>query len=456
MGFCKNRGLLPWIVSILAVATIMAGAVRSYAVSGAIFQVLTSGAPSGPMITPLLADAGPPGGAPSTSVANYGPMLSGAAVNSWNATASNREMPSPVKGSISSLYVRFPTALLQGSYVVALSVNGSTSGAPSCTIDTTHAFCQDTSTIKNIAVNDALAWVVTPSGTPTAQGGTVQISAIFTSSVGNESPLFGGGAGSNMSNSATQYVSLNHTQAWNATENIASSIMPTAGTIDQMTVVLSTNPGAAASGKSYQFVVFQNGAAAPSGCTPGTNCLGCTVLEIATTCTDSTHSITVAATDTVSIEAIPTATPSVAIFKAAFRWRPTIAGEALALHGASAVPTTNSTRYANVSGTSASSATETDNLNISPVAMTYKKLYEAQSTAPGGATTRTVTLRVGTGSGQSNSSVTCTVASAATQCNDVNDSYASSPGDLTNLITTVSGTNAAITNFKTGMVVTVP
>ena len=81
--FCRD--MAPWLVSLAAVASVILqfGIIRSYAVSGTIFQVLMGSSGALPPITQPILSWSSPGTAPSNSVVNYGPVEASSAFNSW-------------------------------------------------------------------------------------------------------------------------------------------------------------------------------------------------------------------------------------------------------------------------------------------------------------------------------------------------------------------------------------
>jgi hypothetical protein len=85
-----------------------------------------------------------------------------------------------------------------------------------------------------------------------------------------------------------------------ATESIAQSPMPTSGTISNFTATVTTAPQA---GRTWTFTVRKAGA--------GTT-VTCTISNPATSCTDSTHSVTFASGDLISIGVASAGNPTAA------------------------------------------------------------------------------------------------------------------------------------------------
>lgn len=404
-----------------------------------------------PMTTPILVLAGfSPN--PSNSTTNFSSLLGGRTTSPFSATESFVTTPMPIAGTIKNLNVFFPTTLSAGSWAISVSVNGSTVGAPTCTVTSVGPVqaCSDSSSSIAVAVGDLVSIKYVPTGTPTAQT-FVQVSVTLTGTNNGESVIFSGGPVT-PSNTAANYVTFGGMSAATATESTVSAVVATGGVIDNMSAKSTSSPAS-----TVVMTLFKNGVATPLTCTfSGSTC----------TTTAGTNAVTVSAGDLISTESCPgpysvgscapASTPSMGNIRTSYRWRPTTSGEALAFGGTNVTTyQAGATNWIYVNGSGGTTTAEAAIQNITPVAMTYKKLYSWLSIVPGGATTRTFTLRQGTGASQSNTSVTCTVASAATTCQDSSNSYSSAAGNLIDMQTTVSATTS--TPFgKIGMVLTVP
>jgi hypothetical protein len=262
----------------------------------------------------------------------------------------------------------------------------------------------------------------------------------------------------------------------NATEINVSSVVPVGGQIDRLYVSLTGAPG---TGKGYAFVLYHNGAptsvgggAVPATCvaTPSAGNCSCFVGGANTTCSDVTTSpVSVAAGDTISISSIPVSTPGSANQQSyGLRWQPTTANQAILMNAGSTVPTTSGTRYMNVSGGYGNAGGELQATEVAPVLtthMTLGNLIVAQSAAPPASTTRTATLRGGSGSTTAQSpscavtpSTTLTIGGVAATpaCQDTSDAYQPQSGYLLSEQTAASAAQNALTWYKTAMSVTVP
>ena len=405
------------------------------------------------MATPILSLVGGTT-APSNSVVDYAYIVNTSGVNNFTSSSTTRTWIIATAGTISNLVVTFPTTVTQGSYALVLMDNGSPTSL-TCTIGigTGPQTCTDISDAPTVTAGDLLQWRVTPTGTPTAQTAQVQLSALFTSTVGQESPLFGGGPGNMSTVAATpNYSGLNNAIGWFTTDAVASSVVPVPGVIDKLMVEQS---GSSGSGASYTYTVYKNGVATSLG---AANCV--ISGTSATTCSDlnAGDAITVAAGDTISIQSLASASaPTARSATTGLRWVPTTANQALLFVNPYSVPTTTATRYLVLNGGSIAGGSAAAEGTVAPIGMTLKNLYVAQCPGPGAGVTRTYTLQAG----GVNQNPTVTMAAGTTACPTLSvasdtHSYSPSAATLLNYVTTVSGTNTALTEMKIGMVATVP
>jgi hypothetical protein len=200
------------------------------------------------------------------------------------------------------------------------------------------------------------------------------------------------------------------------------------------------------------------------------------VTAAATTCNDlGAHGFMVAQGDTISLQSCPsssgntlgcwdatgTVAPTARAVAASMRWVPSVANQAVLFDTFGTIPitTASAVRFQAVNGTGATGTTEVD-LNGAPVVsggMTLGNLTLASQAAPGGTSTRIVTLRAGVagGSAQSDRAPTCTIPSASTTCTN-GSTYGATSGQALNLGITNNGTQAAVTWFKAAMTATIP
>lgn len=423
-----------------------------------------TGSVGSPMVTVVIGDT-PSTSVPSNSATNYLGYSGGI----FTGTISTRDVPTQIAGTIGNLKVNFPTAIVSGNWVITLMINGSVAGSPgnvSCQVDSTHASCADTTDTAAVSANDKIAWRFTPTSTPTAQT-IIQISSTITSSTNGQGVIFssnGAGGAVNPSNSAANYGTFGGATLWNATEASASGLFSTGGTIDGLTLFAATAPGV---GVGSVFTVFHNGSRTSITCSLSGSGSGLGI----TTCNDLSgggHGFAVSANDTISLESCPgtivagsctaAGTPATATIKYSVGWVPTIPGEAVVFQTFPGSLSTSAARYVAMNdGVISITATESNALQIVPVASTIKKLYVKTDAALSGVQTRTNVNRFGTGGGQSNGSITCPLNSTnTTACNDTVNIYAASAGDLVNWAETPTNTPPATAYYKLGAVITSP
>lgn len=394
--------------------------------------------PSG-QVTPVLGWAG--ASAWSNTAVNYGALYSTQQV-APTATPNVRSTAIPISGTFSNLQVRFPTATGAGlTYDIALMVNGSAS-ALTCQITNAALTCADTSNTVSISAGDLVEWRVTPTGTP-ASNTVTQISVDFTAS-SSESFIVARSA-DNVSTTAVRYAGFTPRNL-GTTEVSVSSIVSAAGTIDHLYANASVSPGS--SPRAYTMVLYKNGSATS---------LTCAVNGPATTCNDLTNSVAVVGGDLISVEITPSATaPAQVSMSSSFRFTPTTAKQSLLFsQNTAGVPNGGLTTYGHLAGGFNNGGTESSNYNLATGTFTLKNLYVGIDVVPGGATSRTINVRKGTGT-QSNSGITCTIGAAALTCNDTSNTYTTALSEFLDVQHVPVATAAAVNYFKVGMTVQTP
>jgi hypothetical protein len=349
---------------------------------------------------------------------------------------SQAEQPVAIPGTVANLNVNATGAPGAGkSFTFTLYKNG-IAQTLTCVIADTNTSCSDTNAAHAVtfAAGDTASWEVVPSGTPT--NSTVSVSSTMTGTNADEVNFSGGTSG--LTNSAATWVHISGGGSV-TTEASSSSIMPTSGTIDHLYLETSGTPG---TGKSWTMAVVQNGST--SGITT-------TISNSGTTNSDLTHSISVAAGDTISLLATPSGTPSGNILKWGFRFRPTVDGETPIIHQQS-----NGSQFVTVfeSVTGALggfSTTEAARAYIVPVAFALRSLYTSIDIAPGVGKTRTVVSRINS---SSNGTLTATISGAALSANDLTHSDNYSAGQTITWSRTLTGSSPALfTNGNTSAVI---
>lgn len=332
-------------------------------------------------------------------------------------------------------YVTIETAPGVGKSLTFTLFKNSSATALTCTISDNNLTASDVAHSVTVAVGDLLAWEQAPSGTP-ATSTNIVISAKFVGSVAGESPIYAGGNITSMATGAASYSPLCTNGSWGATEAVVSSLASPPGVIDKLYVLLTGTPGSA---KSYALTLYKNGS--PTALT-------CTVSDLGTSANDTTHSVTVAAGDTLSIESVPSGTPTARLANIGMRFVPTTAGESM-ISVSGVAPSQSASRwYRPNEGTGNGQTTAATTIeSIAPVAFTLKNLYTAMSTAAGSAKSRTSRSYINAGYG------TLTAAMSGTSQvsnNDTTHTDSLVQGDAFWMATDPASTPAAVTWYKIG------
>lgn len=368
--------------------------------------------PAQAMTTPLLVANSPSAGYSASAVRYFGIMGFGDATL---ASTDAYQVPVPAAGTFSKLYVRFPTALAAGtSYTVALMLNGSPTSL-SAQVTDAGLVASDTSNTVAVVVGDLVSFRITPSGTPASQT-RMQVGVVFDATTSGESPIFS--IGTTASTTGTVYAPVGIRRAFGTPENVRSTVVPTAGVLDNLYVQLATAPGV---GKSHVLTMMVNGVATSQACTISDN---------ATTCNNTTD-VTLAAGDTISIRQVPSGTPAATAIKFSNNFIPTTNGESVML-ALSDVTSATVNNFVFTSGIVANEATESDAYSIAPIAFTWKKLYLDYNTAPGAGNSRAFYGRINAAT----TTLTADVTGTNTTANDTTNSDAVAAGDLMNWVTT--------------------
>lgn len=201
-----------------------------------------------------------------------------------------------------------------------------------------------------------------------------------------------------------------------------------AGTLGKWRMELSTAPGA---GKSYTFTVFKNAVA---------TAMTITIADADTVGEDVSNTVTVAADDRLTIQSVPSGTPTAAYARWASEFTPTTATRAVwstPSDGNTSLHTT-AVRY-NTIGVPSDSwhATEDQRAVLWGVGASIASLFVRLSAAPGAGTSYAFTIMK---NGVAEATSTVTIADAATSGNVTGLSIAVAAGDLLSLRCTPTNT----------------
>lgn len=380
--------------------------------------------------------------APSNSVANFN-TPTGINLTPTNVESTRNRCTFPCSTTVSQLYVKLDTAPGgSASYTFKIRKNGADTGV-TLTITGAATSGTDTSHSVTFAAGDVITISSTPASTPTAPTNVYWNFVVDTGS-NSFTPIIGSiDTSTGLSNTIPSYIefmgSTSSGTAWSATEAPVQMVAPCAGTLDNFYVSFGTAPGGSA---SYTLAIVQNG-------TPST--LTTTVSAASTTGADTTHSIAVAAGDSISISATPASTPTVSIMGWGLRFTPTVTGQSFFCMDSRNSPSNSATQYESPAtiGGGGWNATETARQVIIGDC-TLQAFYVTIGTAPALTKSRTFVVRNNAGA----TALTSTISGTSTAGNITGQSVAIAQGDLVSLEAQQSGTPTVIVNgVHTGVLI---
>jgi hypothetical protein len=353
----------------------------------------------------------------------------------WTGTLANRGQLVTTSGKIKSLYVELSAAPGAGAgdgYDFYLMVNGVES-ALHCHIVQPATSGSDLVNEVDVAAGDSIVIeakaISTPSATPTAQW-----SMMFSGTTANESLLLGETAAVN---TGTVYGKFNiSTGSTSTTEADVYQVIPTDGTIKNLYIGLSADPGT--SPDAYRFTLRKNGASTT---------LTCTITANAVTGNNVANSVAVVAGDYIDIMVEPLDSPSetnIFVYLGA-TFVSTIDGESLILGGLSDDLSNSAVEYSSIDpghpSVSVWTATEANVQTLGQVC-TLKKLYVRLSGNPynNDHSADTYTFTVRNNAATPANSLVALVTSDATTANDTTNSVVVAAGDNLALMCTPAST----------------
>ena len=230
-------------------------------------------------------------------------------------------------------------------------------------------------------------------------------------------------------------------------ESSAYQVFPADGTITNFKVISSADPDNGAGTQSYKLTIRVNGA---EPATPTT----CTVSDGATTCSDTTNATTISAGDRISIESVPTNTPTVGAYIWNFLWNPTTDDETIMTGntGSDIINAGDGARYVRITGCSFDEFDAGNADFIAPTAGVFKNLYINGVTAPGAGNTKVYAFADSAGS----ETINCTVSGTATTCNSTLETETATATAGERFRVTVTGTSNPDGTIATFGIVFVP
>lgn len=324
-----------------------------------------------------------------------------------------------IAGTFTKINMKLPFNLTQGSLTVTLDKNG-VATALTCTFSTGSSSCINTANPISVVAGDLVSFTIHPASTPLPTPANSLFAGIsFDGTTSGESIVTGNVR--TPASAITQYGPLGYIENSNLTSEIATTVIfPTSGTLDLMTIQTANPPGV---GTSWAISLRQGTTQASMA----TTTLTCTISgAVSQTCNDSTHSITIAAGDRLSMVALGAGTPLTNQNGiVSMRFKPTIDGESVMMSRFGSGQSASLSTYAFTGGNQGNTTDEASSTATTPVGFTWKKLYVDVDTAPGSTRSRQYTARIN-GSG---ASLTCQIANTATSCNDTSNSASVSAED---------------------------
>lgn len=336
----------------------------------------------------------------------------------WNATETARTQCISAPGTIDSLYVELTAdpGTAPDAYRFTLRKNGADTTL-TCTITANDVAGSDVAHSVAVVAGDVICIQAEALNTPSATPGA-QWTMRFTGTNAGESLVLGH---TSCSTAETRYSGI-HTgnSANSATEGEVRQVCPTAGTLKNLYISLSIDPGT--SPDAYTYTLRKNGA---------DTTLTCTIVADNTTGNDTAHTVAVVAGDVLTMSIAPVSTPSGQPRAAfGFTFAPTIDGESILMGGSTDDLNNAATEYIKLGGGAGSGivwdATETNVQSLGQVCV-LRKLYVLLSAAPNTGNTYTFTPRVNAGSPADGLSVAIT--GTATTGNDTTHAIHLTAGD---------------------------
>lgn len=304
-------------------------------------------------------------------------------------------------GKIKNLRIVLSAAPGAGnSRIFTLYVNGAPS-ALTCTIANLATSCNDTTHEVDVVAGDRVCLKMTL-GVGYADIADGYISTMFEGSTAKESLILGSYWGPLDKTQITYPQAMGAMTYSTTTENDQRQVCPTSGKIKNLYVRLSADPGTAPD--AYRFTLRKNGAS---------QTLTVTITANDTTGNDTTHEVTVAAGDILTLMVEPLSEPSETPNA---HWGMTFVadtdGESIVLGGSYDNLNNAATEYICLLCTNIQSwtATEANHYSLGQ-SCTLKKLYILLSAAPGGGKSYTFTVRK-PGNGQADGNLTVTITGA--------------------------------------------
>ena len=301
----------------------------------------------------------------------------------WQATLSSVQTYITTPGTISGLRIKLSDAPgASKSYIFNVQLNGADT-LLTCTVSGTATTGSDLTNTIAVVAGDLVNLSCTASGTPTTS--YAQWASLFTSTNTAESLLLFL-TGVETTSDGFSPLSSSQFNGYDGVENNMRQVCPTAGTLKNLYIRLSQNPGGGT--KGYNFTVRKNGV---------NTLLTVTVSGTNTTGNDTTNAVTVIAGDVLTLSTGRVNSPSnAAQVSGGLTFVATVDGESIILGGTSDGLSASATEYVSPQSSGLNEvwfATEAQRQQLISAASELKKLYVLLSGAPGAGKSFTFTLR---------------------------------------------------------------
>lgn len=288
-----------------------------------------------------------------------------------------KQMVAPCDGKIFNLHVGCTTAPGTGLTRTFSVMKNGVESAVTVVFAATDTAKSDLTHSVSVSAGDTISIVTYASGTTTSSG-VFRYGFVFEATTVGQSLVATACVSVNLSASATRYMNIQGTDEPDATATNVQQVVAAAGTFKNARLTLSGNAGSAASGKSYTVTLVKNDV---------DTAITFTITETATSGSDLTHSVSVAAGDYLHWKIVPAGTPTVRTFSVSMEFDPTTVGESLfSLISSAGNPTltNNTVSFQSPVGSHAGTGTtDASKSSVVPVSAKVVRQYIKIITGPG-------------------------------------------------------------------------
>jgi len=308
----------------------------------------------------------------NAAATEYNSVIGGSA---WNGTSARIRNVFPCAGTLRNLRVWLSTAPTSTHSWTFTIMRNDTATALTVTITGTDVTGYDSDHDIPVHAGGYIQIRSTYSGTPTA--GTARYSMEF-EPTNSAYSVIGMATETNQGDASTQYLQAYGSHVtWETAGDNAYQVVPAAGTISRMYVLVSAAPGAG----GLTINLYRNGSAEALS----------VYLTTGTTGLDTTHSISVSAGDLICIQSVSGAITNSRI-TVGMVFNPTTTGQIAVLGGSDDVPATTESAYPTMAGSTWNSSTNA-RVQVAAENINLRNFYVSLSANPGAGSTITFTIR---------------------------------------------------------------